>query len=268
MAVNWKDHFDHIFCVHYLPAKHKEARLIDELDRVGIRKSGIFSMEFTVPSPYDKIIYEGQKDPVCCPSPVFVNICLEVRKILYIARQQHYRRILLLEDDVAFLKNEDELNRLLSLTPEGYGVVQYDKFVNPQFVNDYNRRLSLMSINENYFEGYGGVFTSAACIGLFNEGIDEMFRVLDTRICATDIAYQFVNCKYAVAKKHLAVQVMHKGSQSVDTVGIKYMDTVYKNAGVDFADYAVPDGYTYGCMLDEHGLVVKPPADLTKVPVK
>lgn len=268
MAVNWKDHFDRIFCVHYLPAKHKEARLIDELDRVGIRKSGIFSMEFTVPSPYDKIIYEGQKDPVCCPSPVFVNICLEVRKILYIARQQHYRRILLLEDDVAFLKNEDELNRLLSLTPEGYGVVQYDKFVNPQFVNDYNRRLSLMSINENYFEGYGGVFTSAACIGLFNEGIDEMFRVLDTRICATDIAYQFVNCKYAVAKKHLAVQVMHKGSQSVDTVGIKYMDTVYKNAGVDFADYAVPDGYTYGCMLDEHGLVVKPPADLTKVPVK
>ena len=268
MAVNWKKHFDCIFCIHYLPATNKEARLTQELYRVGIGQSGILAMHYTVPSPYDKIIYENQNDPVCCPSPTFVNICLAVRKVLYIARQQHYKRILLLEDDVAFLKDANEIDRLLSLTPEGYGVVQYDKFVNPSFVNDYNRRLSLMSINENYFDGYGGAFTSAACIGLFNEGIDEMFKVLDTRICATDIAYQFVNCKYAVAKKHLAVQVMYKGAQSMDTVGIKHMDTVYKNAGVDFADYAVPDGYTYGCMLDDYGQVVKPSADLTKTYAK
>lgn len=257
MAVNWKDYFDHIFCIHYLPAKHKESRLIAELDRVGIRKSGIFSMEFTVPSPYDNIIFEKQKDTVCCPSPIFVNICVAVRKILYIARQQNFRRILLLEDDVAFLKEEDEINRILSLTPKGYGVVQYDKFVNPHVLTDYNRRQSLLSINENFFDGYGGTFTSAACIGLFNEGVEEMFKILDSRICATDIAYQSVNCKYAVAKKHLAVQVMYKGAQSMNTVGSRYMDVVYQNAGVDFADYAVPAGYTYGCMIDEFGMVVK-----------
>lgn len=170
-------------------------------------------MHLTVPSPYDKLIFDNQKDPVCCPSTTFVNICLEVRRLLYIAKHSNYRRILLLEDDVAFLKDLDELRKLLELSPEGYGVVQYDKFVNPPFLQDYKRRKKLLSINENYFDGYGGAYTSAACIGLFNEGIDEMLKVLDTRICATDIAYQLVNCKYAVSKKNIAVQVNYRRAE-------------------------------------------------------
>lgn len=264
----WANYFDHIYCLHYLPARHKLPRLMEELDRVGILDSGIFSLRETVPSPYDQIIFEKQKDPACCPNPIFVNICLEVRRILYNAKHFGYKRILMLEDDVAFLKNLDLLKNGLDKTPAGFGVVQYDKFVNTQFVGDYNERLRNQSINDNYFSGEGGLvaYTSAACFGLFGVAIDEFLGLMDTRICATDIAYQFVKSGYAIAKKNLAVQVMYKGSQSISTVGVEYMHSVYKNAGVDYTEYAVPEGYGYGAILDRNGKVVKPPSDLTDAP--
>ena len=266
--IDWKNYFDHIYCLHYLPSRHKLPRLLGELERVGILDSGIFSLRETVPSPYDQIIFEKQKDPVCCPTPIFVNICLEVRRILYDAKHFGYQRILMLENDVAFLKDLEMLKCGLDMTPVGFGVVQYDKFVNPQFVDDYNWRLKNKSINEYYFSGSGGkvAYTSAACFGLFGVAIDEFLRVMDTRICATDIPYQFVNSGYAIAKKNLAVQVMYKGSQSISTVGVEYMHRVYKNAGIDYALYAVPEGYGYGAILDQNGEVVKPPSDLTDAP--
>ena len=245
---NWNNHFDKIFCIHYLPSTAKRERLENELRRVGILDSGIFQMRYTSPSPYDAMIWDKEKSKAA-PKPLFVNICLEVRKCLAESIALGYKRILLLEDDVCFLKDLGELEALLDATPQGYGIVQYDKFVNNEVVNDYRERLKNRLVNEHYFDGGGGFFTSAACVGLFEDGITEMLRVMDEHICATDIAYQLMKCRYAVAVKNLAVQVFYHGCQSLDTEGLDYMHQVYRNANIDYKEYAVPAGYDYGKAL-------------------
>ena len=243
--MNWTKYFDRIYILHYLPQKNKLQRLTKELERVGILKSGIAEWRYTTASPYDKLIWDSQKCPEA-PKPSFVNICLEVRKCLAEAIALGYKRILLLENDICFLKDLKELEAAIADSPAGYGIVQYDKFVNNVSVPDYKNRLANKMVNSHFFDAKGGFYTSAACVGLFDGGISEMLRVLDEHICATDIAYQKMNCRYAVAAKNLAVQVFYDGSYSVDTEGLEFMHQVYKNANVDYNDYAVPNGYGYG----------------------
>lgn len=243
--IDWTRHFDQIYCIHYLGQRDKLPRLKKELKRVGIADSGILSMHYTSPSPYDEIIFEKQKSKAV-PTSAFVNICLEVRKCLAEAIEFGYKRILLLENDVCFLKDLDELDRLLDLTPQGYKVVQYDKFVNTRVVGDYKERCANLRINENYIVGSGGFYTSAACVGLFGDGITEMKKWMDKHIVATDIVYQEMQCLYAIAVKNLAIQIFYDNSYSIEANGLNYMHEVYENADVRYKDYAIPRGYGYG----------------------
>ena len=258
MSVNWKKHFDQIYCLHFLGQTEKFPRLRTELARVGILDSGIFQFRYNSPSPYDALIWKAQSDREnFCPKPSFVNICLEIRRILSEAIAFGYKRILLLENDIAFLNDLDELNRLLELTPEE-GVVQYDKFLHTQMLPDYNDRLVNFRINENFIDGRkrGCVYTSAGCIGIFGRGIQEMLRVMSEKIVPTDIAPQLMSCPYAIAIKPLCVQVMYSNSYSIEAEGVDIMHLVYKNQGIDYSDYAVPDGYGYGKVIDKTGRAV------------
>lgn len=55
--IDWKHHFDHIFCLHYVPNVDRKQRIESELKRVGILDSGIFSWHMSVPSPYKDKMY-------------------------------------------------------------------------------------------------------------------------------------------------------------------------------------------------------------------
>ena len=52
--IPWKDYFEKIYCIHYLPHKDRLPRLLKELDRVGITESGILEWRYTVPDTYDE----------------------------------------------------------------------------------------------------------------------------------------------------------------------------------------------------------------------
>lgn len=253
--MNWGKYFDHIYCLHYLPDSHKMPRLLGELARVGILDSEIFEFRYTTPSPYDKIIWEKNTSQLA-PKPLFVNICLEVRKCLAESLAFGYKRILLLENDICFLKDLDEIEKGFADTPAGFGVVQYDKFVDDKSLTDYKERLLEKKLNDFYFDGRGGFFSSAACMGLFEVGISEMLRVMDERICATDIAPQLMKCPYAIAIKNLSIQLFYAGSNSIDDYGAAFMHNVYKNAEINYEDYAVPEGYGYSSVIDSNNCVV------------
>lgn len=243
--MNFSKYFDRVYCIHFLPQSDRLPRLKAELKRVGLWNKPVLKMRYTSPSPYDGIIFAKQKSKVA-PSLGFVNICLEVRKILAEATAFGYKRILLLENDVCFLKDLAELERLFAATPANCGIVQYDKFINGGVVKDYQARLRSRRLNKDYIDGKGGFFTSAACLGLFGDGIAEMKRAMDEAIIATDIAPQVMNCGYAVAVKNLAIQLFFSNSQNLDVNTLDYMHSVYRNCSIDYASYAVPDGYGYG----------------------
>jgi hypothetical protein len=247
--INWNKYFDRIYCIHYLPQKNKLARLFKELDRVGLSSNYIFNMRYTCPSPYDKIIFEKYRDRTLCPSLGFVNICLEVRRILYEALEFGYKRILLLEDDLAFLKDKNDMVRILDAIPNGYDIIQFDKLVtnNGWMKQAWDLRNEHCVINDYFIDASGTCFTSAGCIGLSRHGIEGMLKKMDEVICATDVAPLLMkNFKYAVAKKNLAIQVLYAGSNTEQSIPINYMHDGYMNSGIDYSEYNVPNGYGYG----------------------
>lgn len=119
-TIHWHRYFDRVFCIHYLPNTNKLPRLRGELARVGLLDSGIFEWRFTCPSKYDNLIFKAYKEKDLAPNVGFVNLCLEIRRIPYESKAFGYERILLLENDVAFLKDLAELKRLLEAAPKGY----------------------------------------------------------------------------------------------------------------------------------------------------
>ena len=250
-SINWAKYFDKIFCLHFIPQSARLPRLKSELSRVGILDSGIFQFRYTSPCKYDNIIWEKEKDIYLAPRPSFVNMCLETRRILAESVAFDYKRILILENDVAFLKDLSLLEQLLEETPSGYGIVQYDKFVNPEWSDKYYDDLKSSRISANYFESpHNRMWTSAACLGLFNKGIEQMLSLFNSRICATDIAYQLMTCRYAVAIKNLAVQIRFSGSNNESNSAPSRMDDIYRLQNINYSDYATPDGYDYGMLFN------------------
>lgn len=250
--MTWTERYDRIYCCHYLPQTEKLPRLKEELKRVGIEDSGILEMRYTIPTRYDEEIWEKYKDRQLAPTVAYVNICQEIRKVLCEAMYFGYKRILLLENDVAFLKDIGEIERLLDTAAKDYDIVQYDKFVldNGWMKQEWEKRLVEKRINDDYIDASGTLFTSAACMELSAKGIEEMLKLMSVKICATDVAPLLMKgCKYAVAVKNMAVQVFYRNSSSTDMVGIEYMHQAYRNSGVDYGLYNVPEGYGFGSAI-------------------
>lgn len=247
--IEWSRYFDRVYCMHHLPQRNKWDRLWDELKRVGLADNPIFEIRYTSPCKYDKMIWEREKDENICLEVSFVNIVLELRRILYEARYFGYKRILLLENDVAFLKDLSECARILDMTPKGFDLVQYDKFVNDGCIQQYEKCVKEKVLNDCFADARESIFTSAACYALSAEGIEKMLHLLDERIVAPDRAFDIIPLKRAVAIKNLAIQVFTEGSWSVRFDGVNYMHKVYANAGVDYAEYNVPEGYKRGSLF-------------------
>ena len=79
-----------------------------------------------------------------------------------------------------------------------------------------------------------------------------MKRLMDERIWPTDIAYQRMRCGYAIAIKNLAIQIYYKQCMSVGDckLSVDYMHKIYQNAGVEYTEYAIPQGYGFGKVVD------------------
>lgn len=248
----WRRHFDRIYCIHYLPQAHKLRRLEQELSRVGITQSGLLEWRYTVPSPYDAFLYERYKHPQLCPTKGYVNVALEYRAILWEALFYGYERILVMEDDLAFLKDLDLLKAVLDAMPMGYDLVQLDKFVLPIAKERWDYRLEHSRINEHFLDASGVNFTSAACLALTRTGMRSVLEVEDARLMATDMAFAVIDgLKYASSITNLAVQVLYGDACNLQNGDLDLMHRVYTDVGIDYADYAVPEGYGVGSVYTE-----------------
>lgn len=250
--IDWSKYFDRIYCVHYLPQRERLPRLKDELKRVGILDSGVFELRYTSDSPYDEIIFKNLEYSLACVSTTNINIGLEIRRILAEAMEFGYKRILLLESDIAFLKDLAELKDALdALSPE-YNIVQLDKFVNLRIAEEYRKELESATQNKWYMEvPQRAFYTSAACLSLDAVAIRSLKRILDAHIEAIDICPQIMlDCKRAIAKKNLAIQIFYEQSLNKQTAEVANIHNVYALARIDYSDYNVPQGYGYGKFME------------------
>lgn len=208
--ISWKNYFDRIYCVHYLPHKDRLPRLLNELDRVGITESGILEWRYTVPDTYDEVIWKVAEKNKWCSRKAYVNLALENHRIMKQSLLLGLKRILVIEDDIAFLRNTEAIKAILESIPIDYGIVQFDKRANfPQGEESIWKDMVAHNKINTFFVKSTKNFANATAMGYFNDGIEDAYQVLDKRLCTPDRIVKFTNKPHAIAIKSLAIQHLY-----------------------------------------------------------
>lgn len=237
--INWGEYFDRIYCVHFLPHKDRLARLKKELSRVGILDSGILEWRYTVPDSYDEIIWKVAEKNRWCSRKAYVNLALENHRILKQSQLLGFKKILILEDDIAFLRSIEEIKKILDAIPTQYGIVQFDKRANFPKGDDkiWQNLVKTKQVNPYFVESTIN-FANATAMGYFNEGIDDAFQVLDRRLCTPDRIVKFIRKSHAIAIKSMAVQQLYDSAINLtfNKADIIHYEC-YRQVGVDISQY-------------------------------
>ena len=149
--INWKKYFDHIYCIHYLPHVERYKELNDELNRVSILNSGIFEYLYT---KEDNTEYRVKA----------FKVTLNHKKCLEDAINNSYNRILILENDVKFLKDLSLLEQYLENIPEDADLILFDYIFGYEH-DEISRLFEFKKYNKNKFINIGltNRIFSAAC---------------------------------------------------------------------------------------------------------
>lgn len=241
--IDWKKYFDQIFCVQFLPhRKVRGERICNELERVGILNSGIFQWKYSFSSPFYSVLknnipirHQNVRD-----KQTQFDISLTHYEIYKFAYEFEYSRILILEDDVVFLKDLNEIKTILDNSPNT-DIVLYDKFA-------YNKYHFLalvnspqMRINDNFMSFSGYCFLgSAACYSLNQKAISVFIQQEETNFYSPDELWNNWNDNIACqqltksfATTNLAMQKQYKVSNSGSMI-----DSLYDNIIIDKSKYS------------------------------
>ena len=132
--LDFSDVFDHIYCLHYLPATDRYQKMKDELKYVGIDdESDYFSWVYDYPSPMLDIVYndKGLNTDTALKSSsrdYVKRVSMKHYQIIKEAYSLGYERILILEDDVRFHRDDAYIKKMLSNMPDT-DIVIFDKMV-------------------------------------------------------------------------------------------------------------------------------------------
>lgn len=251
VAVPWRDWFDRIVCFTHLPNAARRKAMERELDRVGILGSGIFRFECTAPDPWERYVAEAAPRTAADDrtNMGFVNLGLATARVLREARWLGWRRVLFLEDDVRFLRDLSALEAAFAGTPWEWSIVQYDKFVDWEMSPErYSSTVASRRIGDTgFFDGRGMFMPSGACFAADAQGMAALLDRLESRgPRPVDGLLGAVGVRRAVAIRNAAVQVVFGDALVRRYVGRNSHHVAYRPQGVDYSQYAVPEGYGYG----------------------
>lgn len=126
--IDWSSHFDRIWSISYTGFEERRSWIESELKRTGILESGIFNWQRTVPTIFNDILFDVTKRKGFneCRSKGSLSCILGHYSCVKTSLGLGDRRILILEDDVSFLKDLSAVERGLTMIPADSDVVLFD----------------------------------------------------------------------------------------------------------------------------------------------
>lgn len=253
-TVDWSKYFDHIYCFHFLGKSERLRKDITaELDRVGILKSGIFNFVYTSRDPWEKALWDAS--PRCRKTfnVSFLNLGLATARTLREALALGYQRVLFLEDDIRFLKDLKEIEKILAATPnesrDEVSIVQYDKFLPWSMTpSEYRRMVEVGRFNDYFFSSRGKSLYSGACFMATKKGMEALLRFNeDDHPTPSDGVFQMVGVKTACADRNMAIQIFYDDAMAAGYFNGKgnTHHKAYAPMELDYSLYNVPNGYGY-----------------------
>ena len=253
--INWYNYFDKIYCLFYTPYIKRKQLMQFQLDRVGILNSNIFEWYYTFGNKIDKDFNQYIHDKKCKNDWIInVSITLGHYKIIRDAYYKGYNKILILEDDIRFLKDLNKIKQILDNRPQNINVIMYDKFI-----FNYNMLKQFKPIND-YFSTFTSC-CSTGCYQLDRKGMQRVIQIFEEKPITADAIFfkalhYLKNLNYRCSNINLAVQATFK--QSNNTIFYKNdflkSQSNYKYLEICFDDYMMrKDGspYYYGDYIEE-----------------
>ena len=258
MSITWNNYFDKIYCLHYVPFKERKELMDFQLRRIGILDSGIFSYYLTYNNALDKKFerfFRYSSEKIKNDKLINISIMFGHYNLIREAYVYGYNRILIIEDDVRFLRDLNKIEQILNKRPQDANIVLYDKFI--YSFDDFNK---LEKVNEFYAKF--SCCTSAGCYQLDRKGMERIIELVEKDPQAYDCYFYFANSALAnlnhyCSIENLAVQSTFSNAQQIcEKFGENALNyhRLYKFQNIDFDNYMMrKDGspFYYGDLIDQ-----------------
>lgn len=227
--------FDQIVCIHLASAVERMAGIDAELKRTGIADSGRFRYHFTVRGEPERWLYDSARTcRMRMPgTDSQVNGTLSHLQVISSAYESGAESVLVLEDDVRFLVETAEIERIVGAwNRKAYPICLFDKFV----WNDAGHS------PDGDFVAFDKGVRGTSCYALTRTGMESaietaanLLRNRRTLLCA-DEWFDYTRCPHCYAKKNICVQVDFDRSMNRTIFRTSVAD-VYRMNGVDLSAY-------------------------------
>lgn len=266
VKIDWAKYFDKVYCTFLLRNENPRLpRLLRELKRVDLLDSPVFEWRYDVETKLDEPLRksEGWK----FKEEGYKKHCYNYIRTIKEASLLGFSRVMVIEDDIAFLKDKKEIIRVLETLPN-VPIVQMDKFV----WHPHKEQL----VKESQAQGlhYIKEFLTAATCNIYNkEGMRLFVQTLEENKCNNDWVGKYAkDGDVLVAVRSLAIQIIY--GKCINSLGntIEALHNCYRRQGIDenYSEYSVPEGYNMHsiyCEKEDISAVALPNKGRTIFPV-
>ena len=236
MGVDWTLHFDAIYCISLADNIRRRDLMREELRRVGILDSGIFQWKITVRNNLYRYIWQNpsfQCDEWWRGMEVNLNCTMGHYEIMLESLARGFRRVLIIEDDIRFAKDENNIFRIMAFLPDHntdlppYDICLFDKNVSSRPRTPLHNAITYARINAHYFDYSTAFLGSTGCIALSEKAMRRFVEQQERKFMPADALTNRINAEGDVVNDdglrrvasiaNLAVQDMRlKGDQMND----------------------------------------------------
>ena len=153
--IKWDEKFDAIYCISLADNISRRDDLKKELKRVGILDSNVFHWKITAKNELYKYIWSNQSlkaNRWWFHLIGSLNCTLEHYAIYKESIALGYKHILILEDDIVFLKNIKEIEKTINNIPENYDILKFNSYFPTTSEEKLKEVIENNKINDYYFD--------------------------------------------------------------------------------------------------------------------
>lgn len=253
IRIPWERYFDKVYCLFFLPHKNRLSRLKSELSRIDLWSSSVFEMRYMVPQKMEEIVLKiSRKVQGGCNRLFAVGLGMENIRVMKESLLLGHKRIMIIEDDAAFLMDKKRILDILDSIPDGYGMIQMDKAIREPELRHYQNMISMNRINPFFVDSSSHTFDLSTCNIYNSDGMKKVVEAMEYRMGIIDTIASYIAGEPALSIDNLAVQVIYDDCHTTDFYKrASSFHDFYKFQGIDYNRYGVPQGYSYGSVINE-----------------
>lgn len=244
IIIPWENWFDKVYCLHYMPNVARLPRIQQELTRLDLWNNPIFELRKMVPQEPEKILLEwSSRQQGGATNIVAVGNAMENLRTMREAELMGYHRIMIIEDDAAFLNSKKEIIDILLNMPDDFLVLQMDKAIhNAEELEVFQSIERDKKVSKYFADCSGHNFTLATCNIYSEKGLRKYLDLLEKGLPFIDTIVNYLSFGAYIALRNMCIQLVW-GTQPAKEYKRRAMDVIYAMEGINYADYALPLGY-------------------------